>query len=234
MYVANHFRIPEERVTQMLGEVNVGNLITMHESGMQATMVPFYMEERDGKRFLVTHLVRNNPQAREPIVGNGLVILDIVDEYVSPAWYATNDAMPNVPTWDYITIHARGPVHVDPAPAAALNVAQALTERMGESWSTDMVGQEKLDKMARAIVAVELEIEDLEPKAKMSQNRHPDDIRSLIAHFETVGPHEFVNYLREVSLPYAEQRFDMITDLKSSGASQWDLRPAPPAPDSRD
>lgn len=221
MYVANHFAVPNEWVERWLDKVWAGNLVTVHADGPHATLVPLYCERSGSEVVFRTHLVRNNPQARELILGPGLVVIDVANEYVSPAWYATNDALPSVPTWDYLTLHARGEVRVDPDPAAALRVARELTERMGESWTTELIEDGKLELMGRAIVSVELQATKLQAKAKMSQNRHPDDVRSLIDYFSQTADSEFTDFLREVSLPHAEQRAQTITDLKNSGAVQY-------------
>ena len=169
---------------------------------------------------LVTHLVRNNPQARTPVTAPGLVILDEADAYVSPHWYATNKVKPNVPTWDYITLHVSGAVNVDASPQAALQAASALTHHMGDGDCLEPVGQDKLERMARAIVVVSVDTERVRGKAKMSQNRHPDDIRSLIAALEEQGQDVLVDYLRTVSLPYAEERLATITALRGARAAR--------------
>ena len=82
--MAKHFEIPDDHLTELLSQVRAGNLVTVHESGPQATFVPFHLETCESEQVLVTHLMRNNPQAVEPITGPALVILDIDDAYVSP------------------------------------------------------------------------------------------------------------------------------------------------------
>lgn len=216
MYVAKHFEIPEDRLADLLGRVRAGNLVTVHASGPQATFVPFHLEERDCGQVLVTHLTRNNPQAVEPVTAPALVIIDIDDAYVSLHWYATNKDLPNVPTWDYITIHITGAVRFNSAPEAALRAARELTARMEPPEVLDAVGEEKLRKMARAIVGVEVTVDKIQGKAKASQNRHPDDVGSLLAHLEHEGETELVRYLREVALPHAIERFGMIHDLRGA------------------
>lgn len=216
MYVAKHYEIPPERLGNYLAEVRAGNLVTVHEEGPMATFVPFHLEDRDGTKVLVTHLVRNNPQATTPITGPALVILDLADAYVSPLWYPSNDALPNVPTWDYLTIQLSGPVRVLGTPEEALTAARALTSRMEAPEVLEMVGEEKLRKMARAIVGVEVTVERIRAKAKASQNRHPDDVQGIIHHLAKLGETELVTYLREVSLPHAEERFGMIRDIKAA------------------
>ena len=212
MYVPRHFSLPEDYTRRLLARPGAGNLVTVHDFGPEATMAPFYLDEERGA--LMTHLVRNNPQVTEPITGPGLVILDDVDAYVSPRWYATNEVKANVPTWDYITIHVRGPVSIDPEPAAALDVARRLTGAMEHEDVLASVGEDKLARMARAIVAVGVGVEQVRGKAKMSQNRHPDDIRSLADEFERQGEARMADFLRTVSLPYAEERFATLARLR--------------------
>ncbi|ARD41657.1 FMN-binding negative transcriptional regulator [Actinomyces gaoshouyii] len=215
MYVAQHFELPEDYTRRLLTEPRRGNLVTVHDHGPEASLVPFYYDDAAGA--LVTHLVRNNPQAAEPLAHpTGLVILDEADAYVSPGMYVTNGIMPNVPTWDYITLHVSGRVRIDPGSDAALEAAVRLTEAMGDGGALDAVGQDKLQRMSRAIVAVSVEATTVRGKAKMSQNRHPDDVRGLIAAMEAQGEVRLARYLREVSLPYAEERFATITRLRGA------------------
>ena len=222
MYVPRHFSLPEDYTRKLLAQPRVGNLVTVHAAGPEATMAPFYVDE--GANALVTHLVKNNPQVAEPIIGPGLVILDDVDAYVSPRWYATNAVKPNVPTWDYITIHVRGEVRIDPGSEAALIAATRLTDMMEADDVLPPVGQDKLRRMARAIVAVEVSAAEVRGKAKMSQNRHPDDIRGLADELEKRGETRMAEFLRTVSLPYAEQRFAVLARLRGARALHEEVR----------
>ena len=170
MYVAKHFEIPDDHLAELLGRVRAGNLVTVHDSGPQATFVPFHLETRGTGQVLVTHLMRINPQAVEPVTGPALVIIDVDDAYVPPAWYATNKDLPNVPTWDYITIHVTGEVRFTADPGAALEAARELTSRMEPPEVLEAVGEEKLRKMARAIVRAEVAVEKIqEPPSRRRQ-----------------------------------------------------------------
>ena len=65
MYVPRHFELPEDYARTLLEHPRAGNLVTVHDFGPEATFVPFYLDKERGR--LVTHLVRNNPQARTPV-----------------------------------------------------------------------------------------------------------------------------------------------------------------------
>lgn len=214
MYVPDHFRLDDDHARTLLRTARAGNLVTVHEDGPDATLVPFFLDEDADQ--LVTHLVRNNPQARRRVTGPGLVVFDVADAYVSPLDHATNDALPNVPTWDHITVHVRGAVHVDDSAAAALAAARVLTSHFEDEDVLALVGEDRLERMARSIVAVRVDVERIEAKAKMSQNRHPDDVASIADALEARGEDELVRYLREVSLPHAIARHAMIRDLRAT------------------
>lgn len=229
MYVPQHFRLPEQYVEEILSHGRAGNLITMHANGPEATFVPFFArgvarnvgsidaDNPDGTGSvtgltLYTHLVRNNPQVRLPQTGPGMVIFDVTDAFVSPQWYGED--VDSVPTWDYITLHLHGRVKVDPDPAAALEVARELSELMGEHAALERVGQRQLAALSKAIVAVEVAVDRVDAKAKMSQNYPPDKIRNLIRHFREHGPAEVADYLERESLPHAEERARVQADLR--------------------
>ena len=117
-------------------------------------------------------------------------------------------------THDRNTIHVRGALRVDDDPARTLEAARELTRRMGDEDVLGAVGEERMTAMARAIVTVEVSLDEVTGKAKMSQNRHPDDVRSLADELERQGRDTMARFLRDVSLPYAEERLATITRLR--------------------
>ena len=87
-----------------------------------------------------------------------------------------------VPTWNYVTIHAYGRlvIHDDPAwlEANVRRLSRTLHEgRRDEPWSVDDAPRAYIEGQLRAIVGVELLIDRLEAKAKLSQNRSDADRR---------------------------------------------------------
>jgi len=216
VYVPDHFALTAEQSREILSRPRAANLVTHHASGLHATLAPFFHVDRGGGHgTLVTHLVRTNPQAREAADGEALVILDVDDAYVSPAWYPTNADQPDVPTWDYVTVHAYGELTLHDDPEWALAAARELTGRHEPDSVLADVGEDRLARMARAIVGVEVRLTRVVGKAKMSQNRHPVDIAGVA---EALGEHhgEMATFLREVSLPYAEARYQLLADLRET------------------
>lgn len=217
MYVPDHFALTAEQSHEILSAPRAANLITHAASGLHATLVPFFHVDRGGEHgTLITHLVRTNPQARETPDGEALVIMDVDDAYVSPAWYPTNVDQPDVPTWDYITVHAYGELTLHDDPEWALAAARELTGIHEPESVLAEVGEARLERMARAIVGVEVRLTRVIGKAKMNQNRHPVDVAGVADALGEQGHEEMAGFLREVSHPYAEARYQLLADLRET------------------
>jgi transcriptional regulator len=89
-----------------------------------------------------------------------------------------------VPTWNYLTVHARGRliVHDDHEWKRALLERLTTTHEAGrpEPWAITDAPEQYVDAMIRAVVGVELRIERIEAKWKLSQNREPADVDGVI------------------------------------------------------
>lgn len=95
--------------------------------------------------------------------------------YVSPSWYPPGA---NVPTWNYVTVHAYGrPLVIDDDDEVRAHVERLVDRHEGEDgWSLQTQDASYLAGMRRGVVAFELEIERIEAKAKLGQN-HPEPKR---------------------------------------------------------
>jgi transcriptional regulator len=108
--------------------------------------------------------------------------------YVSPRWYAGG---PNVPTWNYVAVHAVGkPRQVSDAARVRDLLARTATlfeAGAKEPWSLADVPEGWAAGMARAIVAFELPIDELQGKRKLSQNKTAADREGVIAALRAAG-----------------------------------------------
>ena len=209
MYIPAHFKPDDEAVHELLNEQGAADLVTSTGRGLLATMLPF-LYDAPGSRAglgglgsLVGHLARNNQQWREPAHGESLVIVRGPDAYITPSWYpAKREHGRVVPTWNYITAHVYGRlvIHDDVTWLEAL--VRRLTARheasRAEQWSVDDAPPDYFAGQLRAIVGVELLIDRIEAKAKLSQNRSAADIDGVIAGLAEAGQPAMSNVLSEV------------------------------------
>jgi transcriptional regulator len=198
VYVPAHFKPGDAEVQALLASGRAANLITATADGLIATMLPLVHDGPEARAglgpwgALLGHVARNNAQWRTPALGEAMVILAGPDAYISPAWYATKREHGRVvPTWNYITAHAYGRliIHDDLAWVEA-NVRQLSEHHEGTRavpWSVDDAPEPYIAGQLKAIVGVEVVIDRIEGKWKLSQNRSDADIAGTIEGLEATG-----------------------------------------------
>ena len=180
MYTPAHFdETRPELLHQLVRDHPLGLLVTLGEQGLDANPVPFLLDaEGSGPGVLRAHVARANPVWREARTDvETLVVFQGPQAYVTPNWYPSKaETGKAVPTWNYITVQARGrlAVHDDAAWVRAL--VTRLTERheatQPRPWAVSDAPPEYIDAMLRAIVGIEIPLTSLRGKWKMNQN-HP-------------------------------------------------------------
>ncbi|MCC7115801.1 MAG: FMN-binding negative transcriptional regulator [Burkholderiales bacterium] len=137
---------------------------------------------------LVGHVARANPHWRAAPGVESIAVFHGPHAYVSPSWYADPAAM--VPTWNYATVHAHGPLEIVDDAAEARGVLEALVHRFESDrespWSLAMP-EAKLASLVGAIVAFRIRIRRLDVKFKLSQNRTRDDRSRVIRALDASG-----------------------------------------------
>ena len=131
MYTPPAFRDNEkERLQATIRAARLANFITATADGPLATPLPLFLDASEGEHGVIYgHLAKANPQWQVPPVGDALAIFMGPDAYVTPQWYATKrETGKVVPTWNYVTVHASGPVEFFDDPARLLEAVHRLTE----------------------------------------------------------------------------------------------------------
>lgn len=226
MYVPNHFAMSSEQVHELLTGLGAADLVTAHASGLAATYLPFVFDPDRGEHgTLLTHVARNNPQCSDPVLGEALVIVHGADHYVSPRWLPSlaRDGRV-VPTWNYLTVHAYGELVVHDDATWTEDAVRRLTDAHETTYSVDQVPGEHLERMLRAIVGIEIQLTRVEAKAKMSQNRSPEDVRGIVDGLRTEAGEGGGDWAAELtatwmadhSVPAAERRYAPMDDLRGA------------------
>jgi transcriptional regulator len=173
MYTPDHFREYRTDVLQdAMRSIGFATLITQ---GMEANHLPLLLTGNT----LCGHVARPNPVWK---AGDGPALAIFLGEhfYVTPSWYPTkHETGKAVPTWNYVTVHARGQLRWIHDAAWLKDHVTALSasqeNRRAQPWAVSDAPASYIDSLLRAIVGFELTIETLEGKAKLSQNREPRD-----------------------------------------------------------
>jgi transcriptional regulator len=179
-----------EEIRRLVASVGSAQLITLGEGGYPAaTLLPLLW---DGER-LVFHMARANPHWRSISPGApSLAVVTAAEAYVSPAWYASKTEHGRVvPTWNYSAVHFTGRATVHDDPAWLLDAVTRLTDRheqrRSEPWAVGDAPERYLEKQLRAIVGIEFAVEQVEGKAKLSQNRDDADFAGVVAGLRREG-----------------------------------------------
>jgi transcriptional regulator len=189
MYLPKDFK--EERVPVMheaMRQARLGTLITLGSDGMEASHIPMLVDPEPAPfGTLKGHIARANPQWRRVTAGaQALAIFLGPDAYITPAWYETKRQSGKVvPTWNYVAIHAYGPLTFYEDADRLLALVTELTETheagRAQPWAVSDAPKDYVAGMLKAIVGFELPIARLEGKWKMSQNRPAADRAGTIA-----------------------------------------------------
>jgi transcriptional regulator len=185
MYTPAYSREDRTDVMQdAMRRIGFATLVTTGEGGIQATHLPMVLDAAAGALGTLSgHFARPNPQAR--IEGDALAIFLGPHGYVSPSWIpAKRETGKAVPTWNYIAVHAAGPLTLHDDAGWLRNHLEKLTAanegHRPAPWKVSDAPADYIAAMQRGITGFSLPIARLEGKWKLSQN-HPDATRAEIA-----------------------------------------------------
>lgn len=195
MYNPPHFR--EERTEvlhQLIREHSLAALITLGPEGLIANHVPLILDPEPGPLgTLRGHLSRVNSQWWDSLPNvPALAIFQGPSAYITPSWYPSTEATGRVaPTYDYVVVHAHGPLKTYEDPQLLERNVRALTELHEEAfanrWSVDKAPKDFIQSQLKDIVGIEIPIRRLEGKWKVSQNRIPADRQGVIDGLREAG-----------------------------------------------
>lgn len=183
MYNPAHFAITEPALLHaILHAYPLGVLVTTMDGQLDANHIPFEFDASHGTLGrLRGHVARANPIAQQCREGaQAMVVFRGAHAYISPNWYPSkHETHRLVPTWNYEVVHAHGRLTVHDDEAYVRGVVARLTRqheaREPKPWRMGDSPPEYIDGMLKAIVGIEVAIERLEGKAKLSQNRELRD-----------------------------------------------------------
>ncbi|MES2403790.1 MAG: FMN-binding negative transcriptional regulator [Pseudomonadota bacterium] len=163
-------------------ELHFGLLVTPAESGFATSYLPWELDASRGPHgTMVGHLARYNPQWKIPAEGvEALVVFQGPHAYVSPSWYpGKRDDPRQVPTWDYLAVEARGTLVTFDDDARLHALLVRLTDRneagREQRWHVSDAPEAYVRAEMRHIIGIELRIESLIGRYKLSQNRNAAD-----------------------------------------------------------
>lgn len=162
----------------------LATLVTHDGSTPQADLVPLLLvddAEAPSGKALIGHVARANPLWHHGMhEAMSLATFGPAERYVSPTWYPSKAEHHRVvPTWNYLVVHAWGPLAIHDDPTWVRGVVARLTGAMeagrDEPWRMGQAPRDYIEEMVTRIVGIRLPIEKFEGRFKVSAHRTDAD-----------------------------------------------------------
>ena len=181
MYIPNSFQVSDQNEKFSFIESNsFGQLISTVDGRPFSTHAPFLLSGDQTKLF--GHLAKQNPQVQNIEGQDVLVTLQGAHDYISPSWYEN----PGVPTWNYQAVHIYGICRLMDSSQKVAELLERLTKKHESKLSNPWL-PEYNPSMLNAIVGIEISIEEIQCKYKLSQNKSNTDRKGVIENLKAIG-----------------------------------------------
>jgi len=198
VYIPRHFAVTDpETLRKVILDNSFATLVTAKSDEPFATHIPLLLEGDQ----LVGHMARANPHWKAFDGRQALAIFQGPHAYVSPRVYVTS---PNVPTWNYVTVHVYGKPELIEDPSESADVLYRSMKVYDPSMQLDQAFHEYLQRQLPGIAAFRMPIERIEGKFKLNQNKKPEDRDAVIAAFSASTRADELNVAAEMVAHYPE------------------------------
>jgi transcriptional regulator len=198
LYVPPHFRVEDRaRLVDFMRAHAFATLVSGGDAGLDVSHVPLLVDLDGDTIRLRGHVARANPQWEAiESARHVAAIFHGPHAYVSPTWYVTH---PSVPTWNYTVVHAHGKARLTEE-AELHEIVSELSAKYEAGnmppWKLSEQPAAYVSSMLGMIVGFEIEVERIEGKFKLSQNR-PVEIARVAERLEASGEAELATLMRE-------------------------------------
>ena len=206
MYLPKHFAVDDPALlAQLISEYPLATVVGNLDHQLEINHLPLMLNPDKTK--LHGHIARVNPLVK--IAGSHqpqvTAIFHGPNAYVTPAWYPSKKETGKVvPTWNYAVVHAQGTLKlIEDAHWLRNHVAQMTNihePTYQSNWRLDDAPEDYIQMMLRAIIGVEINVESLTGKFKLSQNRPPEDYAAVVKTLDQ-SPAEVLQEMRKYMKP---------------------------------
>ena len=199
MYLPQQFEETDISVLHALIRAHpLGAWVTLTGDGLAANHLPFLLDAARGTHgTLYGHVARANPvwkalSGAAPAVVPAVVMFQGAEAYITPSWYPSKQEHGKaVPTWNYAVVHAHGrPRAIEDRGWLLQHVSQLTAQQeagRAQPWQVTDAPADYIERMLGAIVGIEIPVERLEGKWKVSQNRPEADRLGVVAGLQARG-----------------------------------------------
>jgi transcriptional regulator len=180
MYIPKINLLKDKReIVAFMKQFSFATIITAKDNFPVATHLPFLVSIKDDKVVLTSHFAKLNEQWKDIEKNKVFIIFSEPHAYISPKNY---DQVLNVPTWNYISVHAYGEGKIITETDKVFKVLESTIDDYEISYKQQWnnLPEEYKLKMSKGIVAFEVVVTDLQAKKKLSQNKTVSEQNNII------------------------------------------------------
>jgi len=169
----------KKKIVDFMNRFSFATLITSKNDFPIATHLPFIIREENDKLFLYSHVAKQNEQWKHIEENVILVIFTEPHAYISPTNY---EKEVNVPTWNYISIHAYGKGQLLTRHEDMISLLEGTIDNYEtsyrEQWNR-LPDKYRLGQMM-GIAGFKIEVTEIQAKEKLSQNKTHNEQQKII------------------------------------------------------
>lgn len=189
MYIPSHFLETDlEKIAQFIKTHPLGLMVANVDGELVGNHLTFMAANGNiavGSK-LISHTAKANPiwkigEKKQKV----LLVFSGYETYISPSSYPSKgDAHKVVPTYNYLSVHINGTLSAIQGEEDKHHIVKILTDQMESSrkdpWAVSDAPKDYIETMLANIVGVQLLVEKIEAKWKVSQNRSARDRQGVI------------------------------------------------------
>lgn len=180
MYIPEFNRLTDRNeIVDFMKQFSFANIISARNNLPVATPLPFIISLKDDQIILSSHFAKANEQWIDIENNQVMIIFSEPHAYISPVNY---DQVLNVPTWNYISVHAYGKGKLITESEEVTRIIEATIDTYEGAYRQqwDNFPEQYKVKMLKGIVAFEILVTDIKAKKKLSQNRSDNEKQRII------------------------------------------------------
>ncbi len=180
MYIPTLNKLADKtKIVDFIKRFSFATIITSKDNMPAATHLPFLVHEENDKLFLTGHFAKQNEQWKHIEENPILVIFQEPHAYISPTNY---EKELNVPTWNYIAVHAYGKGKLVTGQEGLLHLLESTINNFESSYMQqwNSFPEKYRIGLMDGIVGFILEVTELQAKEKLSQNRTVNEQKKII------------------------------------------------------
>ena len=180
MYIPEFNRLTDRNeIVDFMKQFSFATIISARNNLPVATPLPFLINIKDEQITLTSHFAKANDQWKDIENNQVLIIFSEPHAYISPVNY---DKVLNVPTWNYISVHAYGKGKLITESEKVAEILEATIDNYESAYRQqwDNFPEEYKSKMTKGIVAFEIVVTEVKAKKKLSQNRSEEEKQRII------------------------------------------------------